>query len=66
MVKGNVEKAYVNSPIKNPTKCSIVGKEVHALSTSIKNSHGNLTTHIHPNVFFSSFLVGLQANFLNV
>jgi hypothetical protein len=66
MVEGNVENAYVNNPIKNPTKCFIVGKEVQAPSISTKNSHGNLTAHIHLNVFFSSFLVGLQASFLNV
>jgi hypothetical protein len=66
MVEGNVEKVYVNSPIKNPTKCSIIGKEVQAPSTTTKNGHGNLITHIHPNVFFSSFLMGLQASFLNV
>jgi hypothetical protein len=39
MAEGNVEKTNVNNPIKNPTKCFIVGKEVQALSTLIKNNH---------------------------
>jgi hypothetical protein len=66
MVERNVEKMYVNNPVKNPSICSIIGKEFQAPPITTKNSHGNLTTHIHPNVFFSSFLMGLQASLLNV
>jgi hypothetical protein len=38
----NVEKKYVNSPINNPTICSITRKEVQDTSTTTKNIHGNM------------------------
>jgi hypothetical protein len=36
VVDMNVEKKYVNSPINNPTTCSIVGKEVEDPFTTTK------------------------------
>jgi hypothetical protein len=59
VVDMNVEKEYVNSPINNPTTCSIVGKEVQDLSTTTKNIHGNLfPIYSYPIVWFSSFFNG--------
>jgi len=53
MADMNVGKNYVNSPINNPTTCSIAGKEVQDPSTTTKNIHGNLfPIYSYPTIWF--------------
>jgi hypothetical protein len=62
----NVEKKYVNSPVNNPTTCSIARKGVQDPSTITKNIYGNLfPIYNYPNVWYSSFFMGVQPNYFN-
>jgi hypothetical protein len=62
----NVEKEYVNSPINNPTTCSIVGKEVHDPFITTKKSMVIYFPYITIKLFgFFKKFIEVQFNYIN-